>query len=221
MDREHAAKVLLVEDHPIVRQGLAQLINQDPDLEVCGEAASVSEALEILQATSPDLALIDISLKSSNGLELVKDLARSHPNVRTLVLSLFDEMVYAERVLRAGAKGYIMKAEATDNVMEAIRTVLAGEVYVSDRVRQKLFDRMVGTHADPSESPVELLSDRELEVFQMVGEGNGTRAIADRLNLSVKTIETYKSHIKSKLKLKDGTELIQQAVKWVMENRAP
>ncbi len=221
MGSERVARVLLVEDHPIVRQGLAQLINQEPDLEVCGEAAAVSEAMEIVEATHPDLALIDISLKSSNGLELVKDLARSHPYVRTLVLSLFDEMVYAERVLRAGAKGYIMKAEATDNVMEAIRAVLAGNVYVSDRVRQKLFDRMVGTQADPSESPVGLLSDRELEVFQMVGEGNGTRAIADRLNLSVKTIETYKSHIKSKLALKDGTELIQQAVKWVMENRAP
>lgn len=221
MGSERVTRVLLVEDHPIVRQGLAQLINQEPDLEVCGEAAAVSEAIEVVEATSPDLALIDISLKSSNGLELVKDLARSHPQVRTLVLSLFDEMVYAERVLRAGAKGYIMKAEATDNVMVAIRTVLAGEVYVSDRVRQKLFDRMVGTHADPAESAVELLSDRELEVFQMVGEGCGTRAIADRLNLSVKTIETYKSHIKSKLKLKDGTELIQQAVKWVMENRAP
>ncbi len=209
-------KVVVIDDHPIVRQGFVQLINMEEDLQVVGEAETAGEGLQVINKTKPDLALIDLSLKDSNGLELIKDVIHMMPRLPILVVSLHDENIYAERALRAGAKGFIMKAEATDNVMTAIRQVLGGNVYLSNELKLKLVEKMTTGSSKSSVSPVDVLSDRELEVFALIGKGLKTRAIAESLNLSVKTIETYKSHLKLKLDLKDGTELIQRAVEWVL-----
>lgn len=192
------------------------LLNQEPDLIVCGEAEEPRQALELAAAVDPELVLVDISLKESNGIELIKDLRARFPSLPILVVSLHDENVYAERTLRAGAKGFVMKAEPTEVLLQAIRTVLSGELYLSKRMRTKMLDRMFSSARSGDVSPVDALSDRELEVFQLIGEGLGTRTIADRLSLSVKTVETHKSRIKTKLHLRDGTELIQYAVKWAL-----
>lgn len=207
-------RIIIVDDHPIVRQGFTLLINQQEDLHVCGEAEDAASALELIRKERPDLVLVDISLKDSNGMELIKDLSRAVPDVPALVISLHDETVYAERVLRAGAKGFIMKAEATSGIMHAIRSVLAGGIYLSERMRSRVLEKMFSGSPESKKTPVETLSDRELEIFQLIGEGCGTRDIAYKLSLSVKTVETHKSHIKSKLDLQDGNELIQYAVKW-------
>jgi DNA-binding NarL/FixJ family response regulator len=209
-------RILIVDDHPIVRQGFTLLLNQEPDLIVCGEAEEPRQALELAAAVDPELVLVDISLKESNGIELIKDLRARFPSLPILVVSLHDENVYAERTLRAGAKGFVMKAEPTEVLLQAIRTVLSGELYLSKRMRTKMLDRMFSSARSGDVSPVDALSDRELEVFQLIGEGLGTRTIADRLSLSVKTVETHKSRIKTKLHLRDGTELIQYAVKWAL-----
>lgn len=209
-------RILIVDDHPIVRQGFTLLLNQEPDFIVCGEAEEPRQALELAAAVNPELVLVDISLKESNGIELIKDLRTHFPSLPILVVSLHDENVYAERTLRAGAKGFVMKAEPTEVMLQAIRTVLSGEIYLSKRMRAKMLDRMFSSARSNDVSPVDALSDRELEVFQLIGEGLGTRTIADRLSLSVKTVETHKSRIKSKLDLRDGTELIQYAVKWAL-----
>jgi DNA-binding NarL/FixJ family response regulator len=209
-------RILIVDDHPIVRQGFTLLLNQEPDLIVCGEAEEPRQALELAAAVDPELVLVDISLKESNGIELIKDLRARFPSLPILVVSLHDENVYAERTLRAGAKGFVMKAEPTEVLLQAIRTVLSGELYLSKRMRTKMLDRMFSSARSGDASPVDALSDRELEVFQLIGEGLGTRTIADRLSLSVKTVETHKSRIKTKLHLRDGTELIQYAVKWAL-----
>src|SRR5947209_12726673 len=164
-------RVLLVDDHPVVRQGLARLINDEPDLCVCGEADGATAALELIDRTQPDLALIDISMAGTDGIELIKDLKQTHPNLLTLVLSMHDESLYAERVLRAGAKGYVTKQEAPDKVMTAIRRVLAGEIYVSERMAAKLLKAMTGPRQAGSESPLDRLSDRELQVFRLIGSG--------------------------------------------------
>ncbi len=207
-------RIVIVDDHPIVRQGFAQLINQEEDLVVIGEAEDAPGAVELIEDTDPDLALVDLSLKNSNGIELIKDLKKIKPELKVLVISLHDESVYAERALRAGAKGFIMKAEATESVMTAIRMVLRGEVYLSEKMRNHLLSSMTGGGATRALSPTEVLSDREFEVFQAIGRGASTREIADSLCLSVKTIETYKSHLKQKLALKNSTELMQYAIEW-------
>ncbi|MBN1649633.1 MAG: response regulator transcription factor [Spirochaetales bacterium] len=212
-------KVVVIDDHPIVRQGFVQLINMEDDLQVVGEAETASEALRIISTQKPDLALIDLSLKDSNGLELIKDVIHIIPELPILVVSLHDENIYAERALRAGAKGFIMKAEATDNVMTAIRQVLNGNIYLSNELKLKLVEKMTSGSGKGNISPVDVLSDRELEVFMFIGKGLKTRAIAESLNLSIKTIETYKSHLKLKLDLQDGTELIQRAVEWVLNEK--
>lgn len=209
-------RILIVDDHPIVRQGFTLLLNQEPDLVVCGEAEEPRRALELILSVSPDLILVDISLKESNGIELIKDLRMQHPELKVIVVSLHDETVYAERTLRAGARGFVMKNEPTDVLLSAIRTVLSGEIFLSTRMRSKILDRMFSVRQTREISPVDVLSDRELEVFQLIGEGHGTRMIAEKLTLSIKTIETHKSRIKSKLNIKDGTELIQYAVKWYL-----
>lgn len=207
------AKIIIVDDHPIVRQGLTELINHENDLVVCCQAEDASEAMEFIKESDPDIIIVDISLKETNGLELIKDIKVRYPQLPVLVLSMHDESLYAERSLRAGARGYIMKQEATDKVITAIRKVLTGELYISDKMTAKMVDRLV--RGATESSPVNALSDRELEVFDMLGQGHGTRYISEKLHLSIKTIETYRAHIKRKLNLSDATELIQHAVQWV------
>lgn len=210
--------VLLVDDHPIVRQGLAELINQEPDLEVTAQAASAAAALESIGRDVPDIAIVDISLEDRSGIELIKDLRGRKPDLLILALSMHDETLYAERALRAGAKGYIMKQEATDRVMTAIRRVLEGQLYVSDQMAARLLNQFVSAKPGDNDSPLGRLSDRELEIFSMIGKGMGTRDIANKLFLSVKTVEAHREHIKEKLKLKSGTELMRMAVQHALES---
>jgi DNA-binding NarL/FixJ family response regulator len=214
-DRRGKRTVLIVDDHPIVRQGLAQLINQEHDLVVCAQAEDAHEAMRAVRESQPDMVIVDISLKGASGVELIKDLQVQRPDLPILTLSMHDEAVYGERALRAGARGYIMKQEATEKVVTAIRRVLAGEVYVSDGMAAKMVSKLVGGASKKTGSPVERLSDRELEVFRMLGEGYNTREMAEKLHLSVKTIETYRAHIKDKLALQDASELLRSAIQWV------
>lgn len=210
--------VLIVDDHPIVRQGLRGFIDQEADLEVCGEADDARAAMEAIKQLEPDLAIVDISLKETSGLELIKDIKARYPEVLVLALSMHDESLYAERVLRAGGRGYITKHQATDHIILAIRTVLAGEVYVSDRMKQRIMGKLVGDRHDVGAKAIDRLSDRELEVFELIGRGQSTRQIAEKLFLSVKTIETYRQHIKTKLGLADAAELLQYAIRWVISS---
>jgi len=208
------SRVLLVDDHPIVRQGVAAMLNQQPDLSVCGTAEDPHEAIETVARLKPDLVIVDLSLKKGSGIDLLKDLKVRYPKLLTLVLSMHDESLYALRVLRAGASGYIMKQAATDNVLVAIRRVLAGEVYLSDAMGRRMMEQMAGRPAKRSGSPIEDLSDRELQVFNMIGQGRGTRQIAEELHLSVKTIESHRARIKDKLNLQTGAQLVQHAIQW-------
>ncbi|MBM3289475.1 MAG: response regulator transcription factor [Candidatus Hydrogenedentes bacterium] len=212
---ERTYKVLLVDDHPIVRQGLAELINRESDMTVCGQAESGAAALELAGSAQPDLALVDISLDDMNGLMLVKGLKARRRDLRVLVLSMHDEALYAERALRAGAHGYIMKREAPTKVIAGIRRVLAGDMYLSEDASARIMRMFAGGAGAGDEPPVARLSDRELEVYNHIGQGLKTSQIASKLNLSVKTIETYREHIKEKLGLNDATELVQSAIKWV------
>jgi DNA-binding NarL/FixJ family response regulator len=207
-------KVLIVDDHPIIRQGLSELINNEPDLIVCGHAEDAPEALGKIKESEPDMVIVDISLKETSGMELTKDIKAQYPSLPILALSMHDEALYAERMLRAGAKGYIMKAEATENVVTAIRKILSGQIYVSDKMAAKMVRKLVGGGPDVGASAIERLSDRELEVFHSIGQGHSTRQIAERLHLSIKTIETYREHIKEKLNLADASELLQYAIQW-------
>lgn len=207
-------QVLLVDDHPVVRQGLARLINDENDLCVCGEADGAARALELIELLKPDLAVIDISMGGTDGIELIKDLKTRVPGLPTLVLSMHDESLYAERVLRAGAKGYVTKQEAPEKVMTAIRRVLAGELYVSEKVAARLVKAATGSHQAGGESPLDRLSDRELQVFRLIAGGMTVREIADKLFLSVKTIETHREHIKEKLNLRSSSELLRYAVQY-------
>jgi DNA-binding NarL/FixJ family response regulator len=208
-------QILIVDDHPIVRQGLAELVNHEDDFAVCGQAEDYHEALRAVGQLNPDMAVVDISLKDTSGLELIRDIHLQHPDLPILALSMHDETLYAERALRAGAMGYIMKQEATENVIAAMRRVLAGEMYVSDRMASRMVRKLVTGQTVANTSPVDCLSDRELEVFRLIGKGHGTRRISERLCLSVKTIETYRAHIKDKLNLADAAELLQYAIRWV------
>lgn len=207
--------VLIVDDHPIVRQGLAQLIDQEHDLHVCGQAEDAHAAMKAIRELSPDLAVVDISLKDTSGIELIKNIKVQHPGLPVLMLSMHDEEIYAERALRAGARGYVMKQEATERVVIAIRRVLAGEMYVSEGMAAKMVSKLVASSTQTGGSPVDRLSDRELEVFRLIGTGYGTREMAEKLHLSVKTIETYRAHIKEKLDLIDANELLRTAINWV------
>jgi DNA-binding NarL/FixJ family response regulator len=211
--------ILIVDDHPIVRQGLAQLINEEPDLHVCGQAEDAVEAIQAIDKLQPDLVIVDLSLKDTiSGLELIKDIKVRYASLPVLTLSMHDETVYAERALRAGARGYIMKHEATDRVVAAIRRVLAGQIYVSEDLAANMVGKLVTGPGDKSKLSVERLSDRELEVFRLIGIGYGTREMAERLHLSQKTIETYRAHIKDKLNLLDTNELLRTAIQWVKSN---
>lgn len=213
-------RVFVVDDHPIVRQGLALLINQEPDLVVCGEAeepASVPAALARLQ---PDIVVLDISLPGRDGLELLKGIRTTDPDLPVLVLSMHDESVYAERALRAGANGYMMKQEATDKMLVVLRRLLRGEPYVSDRVTSRLLQQIVTGPAKAKQASIASLSDRELEVFHLIGAGYGTREIAEELHLSVKTVESYQAHIKEKLALRSARALVQRAIEWRLSGEA-
>jgi DNA-binding NarL/FixJ family response regulator len=207
--------VLIVDDHPMMREGLAQLIRHEADLNVCGEAGSANETLDLVEKLKPDLVLVDISLPEKSGLELIKDLQALHPGVRTLVISMHDESLHAERVLRAGARGYIMKQEGGSKIMQAIRQVLAGQIYVSGKMSARILETFSGHGLKTGGSPIERLTDREFEVFRLIGQGIGTREIARRLSLSVKTVEVHRANIKQKLGLRGATELVRHAVRWV------
>ncbi|MHC4632608.1 MAG: response regulator [Planctomycetota bacterium] len=209
------SKILIVDDHPIVRQGLAELVNHENDLVACGQAEDAHQARKAIKEQRPDMAVIDISLRETSGIELIKDINVQYPDLPVLALSMHDESLYAERALRAGARGYIMKAEATEKVITAIRKILNGEIYVSDKIAAKMLRKLVGGKAEISTSPVQRLSDRELEVFHLIGKGYGTRQISERLHLSIKTIETYRAHIKEKLSLANAAELLRYAIQWV------
>jgi len=214
-------KVLLVDDHPILREGLAQIINHEPDLKVCGQAGSASQALRAVAALSPDLVVVDISLKGVNGIELIKQIRAQNPNAYVLALSVHDEALYAERALRAGAKGYVMKQAPTEEVMAAIRRVMAGGRHLSQQMQERMLEKMSGapSGSKPSGPDLDQLSDRELEVFQLIGNGLGTREIAAQLHLGIKTVETYRAHLKQKLKLRSGIELIRLAIETLSQAR--
>jgi DNA-binding NarL/FixJ family response regulator len=207
--------VFLVDDHPLVREWLTQFIQREHDLTVCGEAEDTQEAFKGIAETKPAIVIADISLKSTHGLELVKDLQVQYPDLPVLVLSMHDESLYAERVLRAGARGYITKQEATKKILLAIRQVIAGQIYISEKMASRMVHKMVMGRADNQKSPIERLTDRELEVFQLIGRGQATRRIAAELHLGIKTVESYRARIKEKLKLEDGTQLLQHAIQWV------
>ncbi len=213
--------VLVVDDHPLMRQGLALLINQQQDMQVCGEAEEAQAAMQAIARRRPDIMILDISLNGPDGLELLKSIRASDPDLPVLVLSMHDEAIYAERVLRARANGYIMKQEATEKVLVALRRILNGEVYLSDRMSNKMLQQFIGGVPTVIESRLSALSDRELEVFRLIGEGRGTREIAEELHLSVKTVETYQAHIKEKLALRSGRELIQHAIQWKINEMNP
>lgn len=207
-------KVLLVDDHPILRKGLSLLINQESDLVVQGEAEDARKALEMIEKLKPDLVIVDISLPGVDGLELLKNIRLRHAELPALVVSMHDEALFAERALRAGARGYIMKQEAVEKVLVAIRRVLAGEIFVSNSIATKMLEKFVDGDTKTAASPLALLSDRELTVLHLIGQGFGTRQIAEKLHLSVKTVESYRSHIKEKLRLSNATDLLKYAIHW-------
>jgi DNA-binding NarL/FixJ family response regulator len=209
------ARILLVDDHPIVLSGLSQLINYETDMSVCGQVTNAEAALKTIEDLKPDLVIVDIALKGTNGLDLIKQAKAQQPQLLMLVLSMHNEALYAERALRAGATGYIMKEELTEKLVPAIRRVLNGEIYLSEKMSTQLLSRLVKGPLEKSSAAVECLSDRELEVFQLIGQGYSARQIADQLHLSVKTIESHRERIKAKLKLGNATELVQHAFHWV------
>ena len=191
------------------------LINQEPDFVVCGEADNGPLAVELIPKAQPDMAIIDITLKTTSGIELLKDLKVLMPDLPVLVMSMHDESLYAERALRAGARGYVMKHEPSETVLTAIRRVLSGELHLSERVKEKMLNRLAHRRKDAVAFSMDTLSDREMEVFQLIGNGYGTRQIAERLNLSVKTIDSYREHLKLKLRLESGAHLVQHAIQWM------
>jgi DNA-binding NarL/FixJ family response regulator len=209
-------RVLLIDDHPIVRQGLALLIDREGDLSVCGEADGAHSAFHAIETLRPDLVVLDISLSGPDGLDVLKEIRMKTASLPVLILSMHDESIYAERAMRAGANGYIMKQEATEKVLVAIRRILQGEVYLSDRLTNTMLQQYVRGVSPTKMSPLVSLTDRELEVFRLIGEGHGTRQIADELHLSVKTIESYQAHIKEKLVLRNARELVQHAIEWTV-----
>lgn len=211
------SRIVIVDDHPMVRERLADVINRESDLRVCGEAEDRAGALEVIAREKPALAIVDLTLKRSNGLDLIKDLHVMHPNLLILVLSMQDESLYAERVVRAGAHGYITKYEATGKILVAIRQVLSGKMFLSAEVSDDILSRMLGKSKATLRS-IEVLSDRELQVFEFVGQGYGTRQIAEFLGLDGKTVETYRSRIKEKLEIKDASELLRRAIAWNRES---
>lgn len=216
--KDDIAKVFLVDDHPIVRRGLTQVIDPTEDLTVCGEAENAASALRGIAQAGPDIVVVDLALESGDGLELIKSIRSQFGSLPILVLTMHDEPFYAERALKAGAQGFLTKQEASEEVVDAIYRILRGETYVSERVSPDLLKRLLTGADDEEDSFVARLSDRELQVFTLIGEGHSTQEIADELHLSVKTIETYRAHIKRKLELEDSRKLVQYAIRWVISH---
>jgi len=214
-NKNSAKRILIVDDHPMMRTGLAQLIDNEPDLKVSAEADTAGQAINLVAKQKFDLALLDISLPDKNGLELIKDLRALRPELPILVVSMHDEMIFAERVLRAGGRGYIMKQEGGKKFLTAIRKVLAGQIFVSENMSASILEIFSGRQHENTGSPVRRLSDREFEVFQLIGQGTGTRAIAEQLHLSIKTVEVHRTNIKKKLSLKGAPDLVRFATRWV------
>ena len=228
MKKEHAARadasntrkrIFVVEDHPIVREGIALLVNREPDLAICGEASDADEALEAIRTAHPHLVLMDISIRGCNGIELTKNILKQHPGLRVIMLSMHDEALYAERALKAGARGYVMKHEAPDVVLKAIRQVLSGELYVSENMSSRVVADLAGSsQLQPNRPGIERLTDRELEIFDLIGRGVTTVDMARRLGLSPKTVEAHRSHIKQKLNIAKFSVLALHAIRWVESN---
>ncbi|MGD0813661.1 MAG: response regulator transcription factor [Verrucomicrobiota bacterium] len=208
-------KILIVDDHPMMREGLAQLIGQQPDMMVCGEAGDAHEALGKVRDLKPNLVLADITLPGRNGLELIKDIHALDPGILVLAISMHDEAFYAERVLRAGGRGYVMKQEGGKKIMEAIRRVSAGHVFVSEKMSARILEIFSGARPEANQSPLANLTDRELEVFELIGQGMGTKELAGEMHVSPKTVEVHRANIKAKLQIKSMGELIRYAVRWV------
>ncbi|MBN1476461.1 response regulator transcription factor [Candidatus Sumerlaeota bacterium] len=218
---QRPARVLIIDDHPLVRAGLAQMLRIEPDLRICGEAEDAASGLSAIEEMKPDIVILDISLRGVSGLDLLKDLRARGIEVPILVLSMHEESLYAERVLRAGAKGYLMKQAAPETVLEAIRCVLGGEIYLSEEMKAKALRRYARGTSDCGVPSVNSLSDRELEVFTLIGRGQGTRQIAETLHLSIKTVEAHRERIKQKLDLTSATELLQHATIWFQSAQSP
>ncbi len=215
---QKVVRVVVVDDHPMMREGLASRIDQQSDMKVCGDADSLNTAIAAIQANSPDVVIVDIQLVDSNGIELLEEIRNRFPSTRALVISAFDDSLYAERALRAGAKGYVNKRELQDCVVDAIKTVAKGGTYVSNEITKRLVEQAISGKLEPGRDPVQSLSNRELEVFQLIGQGLTTIAIAEKLFLSVHTIDTHREKLRHKLGIKTGTELMRYAVQWVLEN---
>jgi DNA-binding NarL/FixJ family response regulator len=211
------SRILIVDDHPLFREGLRQMIDHEADLKVCGEAPDAESALEAINELKPDLAIVDISLGGSNGIDLIKNIKATHEDFPVLVVSMHDESLYAERALRAGALGYLMKHEPAKSVKLAVRKALKGEIYLSERMSSSMLARVINGKSEPNGSPIESLSDRELEVFQMLGQGKSVRQIAEDLDLSIPTINSFRNRIKDKLHLKSSTEVMLHAVQWLRD----
>ncbi|MHB0946892.1 MAG: response regulator transcription factor [Sedimentisphaerales bacterium] len=211
---EKKTRILIVDDHPVIREGLIAIINHERDMNVCGQADDAYAAQKAVGELKPDVVVTDISLKNSDGIELTKNIKTTHPGLPVIILSVHDESLYAERALLAGAKAYLMKDKVSENIIKAIRTVLSGEIYVSDAILKKFLHKIAGDKAGKVKTPIESLSDREFEIFRLIGEGVKASQMAKQLHLSVKTIETYRSRIKEKLNLSDASQLLQYSIKW-------
>lgn len=212
-------RIMIVDDHPIVREGYVHLIQRRDDLQVCAQAGGKVEAMQQIRSSSPQLIIVDISLSDGSGLELIKDIRSQYPQIKLLAVSMHDENLFAERCIRAGAQGFVNKQQAPEQLIRAIDRVLSGKIYLSQDITERMICRSIGATEDENVSPIEKLSDRELEVFEQIGQGETTRQIASKLNLSAKTIETYRENIKHKLNLSNATELTRHAIQWVLENR--
>ncbi len=211
----NARRIFIVDDHPVTRSGISALIAQQTSLCVCGESDSAPRAMDLIPKFNPELAIIDISLKTTSGIELIKNLHAVAPNLKVLVLSMHDENLYAERALRAGARGYVMKDQAHDTLITAVRRVLEGELYLSEKMKERMLHRFVSNKSEELTFSIDSLSDREMEVLVHIGNGYSTRQIATKLNLSVKTIDSYREHLKIKLRLAKGADLVRHAIQWV------
>lgn len=215
MTKKSPSRILIIDDHPLLRQGIAAMINAESDFTVCGEVSDPREAVNAVQKTNPDAIILDLTLNGTSGIEVLKNIRVQYPKVAVLILSMHDETMYAPRALRAGASGYVMKQEAPDKVIAALRKVLAGQVAISSAMETKLLNRFSGKKDGALSSPIDLLSDRELEVFNLLGRGTSTAEIAEKLHLSVKTIESHRAHIKEKLNLENAAQLVRHAIQWV------
>lgn len=222
MGQKKPARIFIVDDHPLIRRGMRHLFEDEATLQVCGEAGRASDCLAAIERCSPDLVILDINLPDGSGLDLIEGMLRQRPQLRILVSSMYEERFFAERALRAGARGYVSKMEAPEHLVKAVRKILAGRLYLSDALTERLLLQNLATgHAAHHQSPIDTLSDRELGVFEQIGAGHSTVEIAERLNLSVKTIETHRAHIKEKLNLANSAELVRYALQWSLQINRP